>query len=157
MPRSTDDLTEFATRSRSTIRPVEWTFMALCLGLAGVLLLSGLLPARKRHESLRDRNRNLHREIRRIDQENQHRAEHISDVLQDRLTIETELRNRGGVEPDEELLPSAPPPVSPPRAGRPAVLPVTVPDSPAPSRSPGYNGRRRDHGQPEAPGLTPAR
>ena len=130
MPRNTDDLTVFATRSRCGIRPVEWTFVALCLGLAGVLLMSGLLPAHKRHQSILARNRALDHEIRRIDHDNQRRAEHITDILYDPLTIETEYRNRGGVEPGEILLPPPhAPPTSPTSPTSPRSRPRKAPGS----------------------------
>jgi hypothetical protein len=100
-----DDPTGFAARSdrRSTrsVTTLDWMIVALGLGLSLLLLAGGLLPARERNARIRQMNERLADDILGTKEDIRQRLERIRDRRNDPITIETEIRDRGGRAPGE--------------------------------------------------------
>jgi len=104
-----DDPTGFAApsdrRSTRSVTALDWMIVALGLGLSLVLLAGGLIPARERNARIRQMNERLADDILRSKEDIQRRKNRIRDRRNDPLTIEGEVRDRGGLAPGEIPVP----------------------------------------------------
>ena len=101
-----------AGSGRSTDRLVsalDWTIVLLCLGLAVLLLVGGLFPARERSRRALEKNDGLADEVLRLTQENLERYQRIRDLQYDPLTIERLLREHGALDRGEVPVETDPP------------------------------------------------
>ena len=98
------DPTGSAPRSDRRITAIDWAIIALGLGLALLLLVGGLLPARERDREIRDKNERIADEVLDIKRDLQRRRERTDDRRLDPHVIERELRKQGGTREDEILL-----------------------------------------------------
>jgi len=104
-----DDRTASATPSRSSgssgyrlLRGLDWTIIVVGLGLAVLLLVGGLLPARERSHRLHRKNQDLAEEILKTRKENRNLLRTIQDLQHDPQTLERILREKGGLREGEE-------------------------------------------------------
>jgi len=109
MPHATDDPTASGAGSSRPIRALDWTIIALGLGLALLLLIGGLLPARERNRQIRQKNNALADEILRDKEDLRRRRERVRDIENDPLTNEQILRNKGALPEGEIPVPADPP------------------------------------------------
>jgi len=104
-----DDPTGFAApsdrRPGRRVSALDWTIIALGLGLSLLLLAGGLLPARERNERIRQKNNALADDILDKKEDIERRMNRIRDRENDPLTIEGDLRDRGGLPPGEIPVP----------------------------------------------------
>lgn len=110
------DPTGSAPRSERRISGIEWTIIALGLGLALLLLVGGLLPARERDRKIREENSRIADEVLDLDRDLLRRRQRIKDQQDDPHTIERKLRERGGLKDGEVLLPPEEPPAAAPNS-----------------------------------------
>ena len=103
MQRNMDDPTASVTRSsHRRLRGLDWTIIVVGLGLAVLLLVGGLLPARERSRRLDRRNQDLAEEILKTREGNQELLKTIQDLHYDPQTLERILREKGGLREGEE-------------------------------------------------------
>ncbi|MBN2490995.1 MAG: hypothetical protein JXQ29_09110 [Planctomycetes bacterium] len=97
MRLGTDDPAGSGRRSDRLVGALDWTIILLCLGLAVLLLVGGLLPARERKRRLLENNDALADEVLRLKRDSRERIERIRDLEFDPHTIERLLRERGAL------------------------------------------------------------
>jgi len=99
------DPTGSAPRSSRRITAIDWAIIALGLGLALLLLVGGLLPARERDRKIREENDRIADDVLDLKDELRKRRERIEDRRNDPHATEREIRERGGLGEGEIPLP----------------------------------------------------
>jgi len=97
MQRSTDDPTGSVSRSKGSLRGMDWTLIGLGLILAVLLLVGGLIPTRERSRRMLNKNLHLAEEILKTRKEIEDRRKHLQDLKFDPLTQERLLREKGAL------------------------------------------------------------